>query len=458
MFSLRIMSNVKSSRWHHYVWLVELTTVGPVQQILIRCLRFLQTLVMELSDGQLNLRAMSLVFTTILSFVPLLAVSFSVLKAFGVHGQIEPLLLAVFSHLGDRGPEISATIIGFVDNVRVGLLGVIGIAFLFYSVISLLQKIEEAFNYTWYVSRLRVLSERFSRYLSVVLVGPVLVFAGIALTAKLLNNEVAQSVNDLSIMRDMLHILANALPYACVISAFTFAYYFVPNTKVQFRAALVGGVIAGILWQSVGWIYAVSIANASAQVAIYAGFAALFFFMFWLYLNWFVLLLGSTIAYLYQHPERRYFDASEFLSKDIYAEECLSMDAVLIIAQQYYQKQEPVTELQLVERCHCSLAALRPVLAHLMESHIVLPVNTDGGGFVPALPAEDLSLAQVYLAIRHHKPTFDRVKQIAEMDPSQIHVIDRVEQMVANGLAQQTLKDLILDVYSNVNPTSSASH
>jgi len=93
-----------------------------------------------------------------------------------------------------------------------------------------------------------------------------------------------------------------------------------------------------------------------------------------------------------------------------------------------------------------------------MESHIVLPVNTDGGGFVPALPAEDLSLAQVYLAIRHHKPTFDRVKQIAEMDPSQIHVIDRVEQMVANGLAQQTLKDLILDVYSNVNPTSSASH
>ena len=437
------MPNLKLSRWHDYVWASELTAVGPLQQILIRCLRFLQTLMLELSDGQLNLRAMSLVFTTILSFVPLLAVSFSVLKAFGVHGQIEPLLLAVFSHLGDRGPEISATIIGFVDNVRVGLLGAVGIAFLFYSVISLLQKIEEAFNYTWYVGRLRALNERFSRYLSVVLVGPVLVFAGIALTAKLLNNEVAQSVNDLSVMRDMLHMLANALPYVCVISAFTFAYYFVPNTKVQFRAALVGGVVAGVLWQSVGWIYAVSIANASAQVAIYAGFAVLFFFMFWLYLNWFVLLLGSSIAYLYQHPERRYFDANEFQSKDIYTEECLSMDVLLIIAQQYYLKQEPVTETQLAERCHCSLPALRAVLAQLFAHHLIVPVDTPGGGYVPALPAEDLSLAQVYLAIRHRRPASDRIKATAEMDPSQMHVIDRVEQMVSNGLAQQTLKDLI---------------
>jgi len=82
------MPNLKLSRWHDYVWASELTAVGPLQQVLIRCLRFLQTLMLELSDGQLNLRAMSLVFTTILSFVPLLAVSFSVLKAFGVHGQM----------------------------------------------------------------------------------------------------------------------------------------------------------------------------------------------------------------------------------------------------------------------------------------------------------------------------------------------------------------------------------
>jgi len=155
------------------------------------------------------------------------------------------------------------------------------------------------------------------------------------------------------------------------------------------------------------------------------------------------LLLGSSIAYLYQHPERRYFDANEFQSKDIYTEECLSMDVLLIIAQQYYLKQEPVTETQLAEHCHCSLPALRAVLVQLFAHHLIVPVDTPGGGYVPALPAEDLSLAQVYLAIRHRRPAPDRIKATAEMDPSQMHVIDRVEQMVSNGLAQQTLKDLI---------------
>ena len=268
MQALRPMPKLKKNRWHSYIW----------------------------SDGQLNLRAMSLVFTTILSIVPLLAVSFSVLKAFGVHGQMEPVLLAIFTQLGDRGPEISAMIIGFVDNVEVGLLGAVGIAVLFYSVISLLQKIEEAFNYTWYVGRLRALNERISRYLSVVLVGPVLVFAGLALTAKLLNNTVTQSVNGFSVMSEALQLWANAIPYVFVIAAFTFTYYFVPNTKVQFRAALVGGLVAGVLWQSMGWLYAFSIANASAQVAIYAGFAALFFFMFWTIFSSMVFICFSSFS------------------------------------------------------------------------------------------------------------------------------------------------------------------
>ncbi|MDB0064625.1 Rrf2 family transcriptional regulator, partial [Gammaproteobacteria bacterium] len=79
----------------------------------------------------------------------------------------------------------------------------------------------------------------------------------------------------------------------------------------------------------------------------------------------------------------------------------------------------------------------------LFAHHLIVPVDIPGGGYVPALPAEDLSLAQVYLAIRHRRPAPDRIKATAEMDPSQMHVIDRVEQMVSNGLAQQTLKDLI---------------
>lgn len=104
------------------------------------------------TDGQLNLRAMSLVYTTLLSLVPLLAISFSVLKGFGVHNQVEPFLQNLLQPLGDKGMEISDRIIEFVENVKAGVLGSLGLALLIFTVISLMQKIERAFNFAWHVN------------------------------------------------------------------------------------------------------------------------------------------------------------------------------------------------------------------------------------------------------------------------------------------------------------------
>ena len=88
------------------IWKTNIKTQPLWKRLVISVSRFIYLIVNDLSNGQLNLRAMSLVFTTILSFVPLIAVSFSVLKAFGVHNQIEPALLNLFSHLGDKASEL----------------------------------------------------------------------------------------------------------------------------------------------------------------------------------------------------------------------------------------------------------------------------------------------------------------------------------------------------------------
>ena len=121
------------------IWAVELSSLPWWKLCLIKFLQFSYVVFRDLADGQLTLRAMSLVYTTLLALVPLLAVSFSVLKGFGVHNEIEPLLLKVFSPLGERGVELTSRIIGFVDNVKVGVLGSLGLALLIYTVISLIQ-------------------------------------------------------------------------------------------------------------------------------------------------------------------------------------------------------------------------------------------------------------------------------------------------------------------------------
>lgn len=112
----------------------------------LKVLRVTYASIMDLLGGQLSLRAMSLVYTTLLSIVPLLALSFSVLKAMGAHNEIEPFLFQFLAPLGEQGIGIGENIIGFIDNIKVGVLGSVGLGLLIYTVLSLVQKIENAFN------------------------------------------------------------------------------------------------------------------------------------------------------------------------------------------------------------------------------------------------------------------------------------------------------------------------
>ncbi|MEW5973226.1 MAG: YhjD/YihY/BrkB family envelope integrity protein, partial [Pseudomonadota bacterium] len=185
----------------------------------------------ELDHGQLNLHAMSLSFTTLLSLAPLLAVSFSVLKAFGVQDVLQPFLLNLLEPLGAQGEEIAGRIVGFVENIRVGVLGAIGLALLFYTVIALMQKVERAFNDVWRVREDRPLAQRFTHYLSVVIVGPVLLFAIISALA-----QFSGAAASLPIAGGLLTQLAQGVerfaPYLMLAGTFVFIYIYVPNTRV----------------------------------------------------------------------------------------------------------------------------------------------------------------------------------------------------------------------------------
>jgi len=255
-------------------------------------------------DGELTLRAMSLVYTTLLSLVPLLAVSFSVLKAFGVHNQIEPMLAQGLAPLGPKGTEITSSILSFVDHMQVGVLGTLGLAVLFYTVVALMQKIEASFNYTWHVKELRSIGERFSHYLSVLMIGPVLVFSAVGLSATLMSSDWMQQLLSIEPLGSLAAYSARLLPTLMIVAAFTFMYMFIPNTEVRLRSALVGAVVAGILWQSVGFLFASLVVGSARYTAIYSALATLILFMIWLYVGWLILLIGASVAHYHQNPAR----------------------------------------------------------------------------------------------------------------------------------------------------------
>lgn len=131
------------------LWTLELDRLAPWERLGVRLLRLVIVAGLEFRENILSTRATSLVYTTTLSLVPLLAVMFSVLKAFGVHQQIQPFLAQVLEPLGERGHEVTIQIIGFVNNLKVGVLGTVGVATLFWTTFSAVDQIENALNTIW---------------------------------------------------------------------------------------------------------------------------------------------------------------------------------------------------------------------------------------------------------------------------------------------------------------------
>ncbi len=274
---------------------------GPMR-LLYTAGRTAYAVVRDIIEGHLTLHAMSLVYTTLLSVVPLLALSFSVLKAMGAHHRMEPLLYQFFEPMGPQGLQMAEQMLGFVDNMKVGVLGSVGLALLIYTVISLIQKIESSFNMIWRVPALRSVGQRFSNYLSVILVGPLLMVSAMGLSATILSSTIVMRLMEIEPFGSLILLFARFTPFFLVVAAFTFVYVFVPNTRVQIRYAFVGGLIAGVLWQTGSLVFAAFVSGSTRYEAIYSSFAIGIFLLIWIYLNWMILLLGASISFYLQHP------------------------------------------------------------------------------------------------------------------------------------------------------------
>jgi len=430
-------------RLNTFVWDDDLRDVGRLHKLLVFVFRVLQMLFKELMGGELNLRAMSLVYTTLLSIVPLLAVSFSVLKGFGVHNKLEVLLYNLLLPLGPSGVEITDRIVTFVENVRVGVLGSIGLALLIYTVIALLQKIEAAFNFVWQIENLRTLSQRFSNYLSVILIGPVLIFSAVGFTATVLNMEVAQRLAAIEPFGTLMLFGSMLVPYILVCLAFTLIYIFIPNTRVQFKAALIGGVIAGVIWKITGWGFAAFIASSSKYAAIYSSFAILILLLIWMYLSWLILLVGSQIAYFVQHPRYMTLHRDPLVLSNRMREQ-LALQIMYLVGYNHFHDRPACTLDQLVDYLDLPGEPVHRVIRVLVEAgYLVEITNGDTPVYLPMHDIETIRLVDVMTDIRSARE--NRIVCVERLTPVRAvgEIMSGLQASRQATLGDQTLRSLV---------------
>ncbi|MEX2614941.1 MAG: YhjD/YihY/BrkB family envelope integrity protein [Alphaproteobacteria bacterium] len=426
------------------VWRYREESLPFWKAVLLRSFRIGFATARDLMEGQLTLRAMSLVYTTLLSLVPLLAISFSVLKGFGVHNQIEPVLNNLTAPLGDQGGQITRQIISFVENVKVGVLGFIGFGLLFYTVVSLMQKIERAVNYIWRVTRERSFAQRVRDYLSVVLVGPALVFASVGISATVANNAVVQSLMKFQPFGWLLEVAAMAVPYLMVVAAFTFIYMFMPNTGVRLRSAFVGALVAGALWNIVGWGFASFVVGSTNYDAIYSTFATLILFLIWLYIGWLVLLTGACIAFYHQNPSAT-AGAHKPLSLSNRVKEHVGLMTMAMIGRRFHAGERPWTLEQLTSRLKVPGEVAERAIEALETGGLVLHTGEVPSRYMPARPLEKITVIEILDVVRNAGE--ERVLSMERLppDPAVAHVGEDVKEAVMRTLRGRTLRDMILD-------------
>lgn len=343
---------------------------GPMPLPLRRVLRLVICTIREIRHGDLTLRAMSLVYTTLLALVPLLALSFSLFKGLGIHNQIEPMLLNLLEPLGSEAPRITETLLGFVDNVKIGVLGSIGVALLFYTVLAMIQKVEAAFNHIWHIPRTRSLGQRVSQYLVALLVGPLALSLIIGITATLSSNRVVSSLLTIPGLGEGAILVGRLMPFAMICLVFTSMFLFVPNTRVRLGPAALGGVVSGLLWQAATIGFASFVANSGNYNAVYSSFAILILLLIWLYIAWLILLVGCQITFLAQNP--RYQRPDRHLPRQTPLErETLMLDVLVTIGQRFRQAQPPLVTEDLLRQLQAEPEHLLAVLEELIQAGVL---------------------------------------------------------------------------------------
>lgn len=292
-----------SSQWHRHFGSPERDReLNVLWRLAIGVGRVLYAIRKDWKRRDLSMQAMGLAFMTLLSLVPLLAVSFSFLKAFGVHHSLEPLMLQLVEPLGEKGHEIVERLLRFVDQLDVSVIGGLGLIFLLYAVFDLLNKIESSFNETWHIGASRTLSQKVTHYIGTLVLTPVFVFGALAIWAMVSHSPYVEMVVKYGWFNWLIWAVVKLAPTLFIAFAFASFYMIMPNTSVKFSSALVGGITAGVLWQTSGLLFGALVVKSGQYTAIYSALATPILFMIWVYLSWLVLLLGARIAYYHQNP------------------------------------------------------------------------------------------------------------------------------------------------------------
>jgi membrane protein len=378
----------------------------------------IQAVVGRFIDNNDLLWASALTYTSALSIVPLLVLVFSVLKGLGYTDQLEPVIIR---YVGS--PDIADQLLGFVHNMKVGALGSVGAATLIITDISLMGTIENAFNHSWGVPKGRTWLRKFTDYLSVTFTVPVLLVTAITLTAGVANRAA------------FLKGLSFVASFGLVWAGFFFLFMFFPNTRVKWRAAVVGSLFTAVLWTLAQWAYVHFQYGVTNYKAYYGALAAIPIFLVWIYFSWAIVLFGVEIAVVVQRGPYRPLTETvppNFTIKAVFL-------LLMRIGERMVKNGPPVTPGVIAHEMGVSEEKLTPILVRLQEAGILARSVTQRG----SKPSHELLLTRSPRMVRLGDVIAAIEKDAHPVEPRIDELVTRITETERRVLQDVTVLDLV---------------
>lgn len=422
----------------HTLWEMEPDSFGVMKGRAVKYLQVTAMVLRGVRDDQCFLRASALTYFTILSMVPFFALAFAILKGFGVQNTIEPLIL---EQVAAGSEEIVEKVITYINNTKVASLGAIGLVALLFTVISLMGNIEEAFNAIWGVRETRSFYRKFSDYLSVLISGPILMIAAVSVTTTLQSQAVVQWIVQNTYLGDLIISVFHLVPYLSVWVAFVFLYIFIPNTRVRFRSALVGGIIAGTVWQGAQWSYIHFQVGVAKYNAIYGTLAVLPVFMVWIYVSWIIVLSGLEIVYAHQHI-RTFRREVRIPAVSFAARERLALAALLEISRSFCLDRPAWNSEALAESLGVPERVMQEILDRLVAAGWLAPSAGEAPSYLPAREAEHMLVKGVLDSLKNQGEPLEWDTRSPEVERIE-KLLRKVDTEVDTSLAGLSFRDLV---------------
>jgi membrane protein len=369
--------------------------------------RFVTVVVHGFNQNRCLIRAAALTYTTLLALVPLIVVILGVSKAM-LATREDDLFNYLMQAVANVAPQISNAppeqqqmlrdrFHSALDAVNAGALGLVGSAMLIVTSVSLFSTVERALNDIWGVARGRSAIMKIVFYWTTLTLGSILVFVAIGVTSTLKIPAVVGFLEN----HGFLEFLGHLLPLVVLWTAFSLFYLLMPNTKVDLRAAILGGILVGTLWQLNNWFNVFYVSKVVSSNKLYGSLGMIPIFMFGLYVAWIFVLLGAQVAYTFQNAKVLAKEQKEELDEpNQSSKEVIALRVMLGIARQFHRAEPPISATEISTRIGAPLHLVNRTIQRLCDAKLLVELAGNSATFEPARPIEQITTHDVLQAMR----------------------------------------------------------